>query len=130
MGVYNSSALLDTSTPEGKAFNVLVEEAKTKKNASMLRTTNSVDLQRYSLLVLYFAADGGSWTNFAGWSTQSDACEAWYGITCQNSLVTAIDLDRNNLYGSIPEDFCLLKDLKVSKLSGNRVTLPSCAFKL
>ena len=38
--------------------------------------------------------------------------------------------DRNNLYGSIPEDFCLLKDLKVSKLSGNRVTLPSCAFKL
>ena len=91
--VYNPAALLDMDTPEGKAFNILVEEAKTK-NTAVSRSIDDLNLQRYALLVLYFGADGGAWTSTTGWSTPSGACEAWHGVTCQNSLVTGIDLGK------------------------------------
>jgi hypothetical protein len=167
--VYNATALLDLDTPEGKAYNVLLEEGEIKKNSSVLRSINDIDLERYALLVLYFGSDGSAWTNTAGWSNPTEACEDWHGVTCQNSVVTGIDLgkliiilisfvgnifgfhylcvhfpnrskligtifcyntDRNNLHGEIPEDFCLMNNLKTIRLSDNEVKLPSCFSKL
>lgn len=172
--VYNATALLDLDTPEGKAYNVLLQEEEIKKNSLVLRSINDIDLERYALLVFYFGSDGSAWTNTAGWSNPSEACENWYGVTCQDSLVTGIDLgkltiivhhlhecisfeilsafhylcehfpnssklivtifcyctDRNNLYGEISEDFCLMNNLKKIRLSDNEVKLPSCFSKL
>ncbi|OEU15539.1 L domain-like protein [Fragilariopsis cylindrus CCMP1102] len=128
--VYNATALLDLDTPEGKAYNFLLEEEEIKKNSLVLRSINDIDLERYALLVFYFGSDGSAWTNTAGWSNPSEACENWYGVTCQDSLVTGIDLDRNNLYGEISEDFCLMNNLKKIRLSDNEVKLPSCFSKL
>eukprot|EP00536_Pseudo-nitzschia_multiseries_P003975 jgi/Psemu1/237147/estExt_Genewise1.C_630099 len=127
--VNNPEALLDTNTPEGKAFRVLVEQSKTKDSASF-RSIDDIDLERYALLVLYFGADGGAWTNTEGWSTSSEACDNWHGVTCQNSFVTGIDLDGNNLHGKIPEDFCLMGGMKTLRLGGNKVELPSCVSNL
>lgn len=91
--VYNPELLLDIDAPEGKAFNILLEESKSK-NSPVNWSLDYLDLQRYTLLVLYFGTDGGAWTSTEGWSTPSRACEGWYGVTCRNSLVIGIDLDR------------------------------------
>lgn len=127
--VHNPAALLDMGTPEGKAYSTLVEERKAK-TAVALRSTDDFVIQRYALLVLHFGTDGGAWTNTAGWVTQSEACEDWHGVLCENSLVTGIDLDGNNLDGKIPEDFCLMNRLKFLRLSGNKVKPPSCFSRL
>lgn len=172
--VNNPEALLDISTPEGKAFHRLVEETSSVDISTATRTTsNDVDVERYALLVLYYGADGGAWTSTIGWSTPDAACNSFYGVTCRNSIVTGIDLgknvavrknrisvsprdscwpithqflfcrltqcfyilhiantDRNNLHGKIPEDFCLMSDLRNLRLSGNELELPSCFSRL
>jgi hypothetical protein len=92
--VYNATALLDSDAPEGKAYNLLLEEEEMKKTSSVLRSINDIDLERYALLVLYFGSDGSAWTNTVGWSNPSEACEDWHGVTCQNSVVTGIDLGK------------------------------------
>mmetsp|Transcript_16842 Transcript_16842/g.38612 ORF Transcript_16842/g.38612 Transcript_16842/m.38612 type:complete len:412 (-) Transcript_16842:192-1427(-) len=128
--VNNPEALLDINTPEGKAFNVLVEESKREKRLPRSIDNDDYDLERYALLVLYFGADGGAWTNTAGWSSLSGACDNWHGVTCLDSFVTGIDLDGNNLHGKVPEDFCLIRRLKTLRLGGNKVELPSCVSNL
>jgi len=126
--VHNPAALLDTDTPEGKAFNILFDEMKAKKTTTL--KSIGVDIERYALLVLYFGTVGKAWTNASGWSTPSDACKDWHGVACQDSLVIGISLDGNNLLGKIPEDFCLMSSLKFVRLSGNRAQLPSCFSRL
>jgi len=129
--VNNPEALLDISTPAGKAFHRLVEESSSVDISAATRTTSiDVDVERYALLVLYYGADGGAWTSTTGWSTPDAACNSFYGVTCRNSIVTGIDLDRNNLHGKIPEDFCLMSALRNLRLSGNELELPSCFSRL
>jgi len=125
--VDNPDALLDAETPEGKAFSMLVEERKVNPSTAL---RSDFYTQRYALLVLFLVTNGENWTNKAGWSTQSDACENWYGVVCIDSMVIGIDFDVNNLSGKIPEDFCLLSDLEFLRLDGNMVQLPSCLGKL
>ena len=95
--VHNPDALLDISTPEGKAFSVLVEERKGRQSIA-LRSAEDSYIQRYALLVLYFGTDGGAWTNSAGWSTRSHNCEDWHGVVCSNSFVIGIDLGKIVIY--------------------------------
>lgn len=52
------------------------------------------------------------WTNIDNWNTNPDFC-TWYGITCEyfgpsSGLVTQIDLARNNLSGTWPEEVAFL----------------------
>jgi Leucine-rich repeat (LRR) protein len=108
--------------------------------------------QRYSLATLWFsnALHGRTahdpWYNTSNWLTGVDECQ-WYGVTCRDSLtvtenatdrpttssdntkddvVVHLQLDTNNLHGTIPPDLGLLNlvrlDVHNNSLSG---TIPS-----
>lgn len=47
---------------------------------------------------------------------------AWYGITVQDSSVTAIELPRNHLSGQLPEDISQLTNLEILNLSDNNIS--------
>lgn len=125
--VHDPAALLDMDTPEGRAFNMLVQERKVDTSKAL---RSDFYIQRYALHVLYFGTNGEDWTNTAGWSTRSEACEELYGVVCKDSLIIGIDLDRNNLNGKLSEDFCLMNGLTFLRISENVVELPRCLPKL
>jgi hypothetical protein len=85
--VGNPEGLFILDTPEGDAFSLISQEG----------LTSDLDIiQRYALVNLFFTTEGGGWTDFEGWSTRSDVCD-WVGITCQNLIVTGIDLGKSDL---------------------------------
>lgn len=83
-------------------------------------------LLRKSLVDLYKATNGDSWTHNTNWNTNTDIC-TWYGVTClehMHNVTTDISLKSNNLVGTIPESISALKDLKSLDLSSNKLTGP------
>ena len=74
-------------------------------------------IQRYALAALFFQTDGDLWTRSDNWLSDENECEKWYTAETQaavcnsEGLLDEIDLDNNNLQGSIPwTDLALLKD--------------------
>ena len=57
-----------------------------------------------ALISLYNATGGPSWTNKTNWLTDP-VVDNWYGITVTGGHVTQIDLNTNNLVGTIPATF-------------------------
>ena len=60
--------------------------------------------QKDSLLALNAAAGGPFW--YTLWNTSTDPCTSlWHGVTCDtfNGNVTHLDLNSNNLTGSLPD---------------------------
>jgi len=85
-------------------------------------------VQRAALIDLYNSTDGDNWIDNSGWKDDElfalpgTEC-SWYGINCSGDHVKNIELNANNLMGSIPEsigDLTRLKklDLKDNQLSG------------
>mmetsp|Transcript_11224 Transcript_11224/g.16880 ORF Transcript_11224/g.16880 Transcript_11224/m.16880 type:complete len:613 (+) Transcript_11224:168-2006(+) len=63
---------------------------------------NPRKFERASLEAIYNRTNGQNWTNSSGWMNVSvDHCQ-WYGITCDDRVVTGIDLRDNNLSGQFP----------------------------
>lgn len=121
--VHHPEALLNIETPEGKAFNILLEERKSEGSAAFRPLFYT---QRYALFVFYFGTNGGNWTNSTGWSSRNENYEEWHGLILDDSMVIGINLDGNDLQGKIPEDFCLMDTLNFVRLRGNMVGLPTC----
>ncbi|MEJ2627816.1 MAG: choice-of-anchor D domain-containing protein, partial [bacterium] len=72
------------------------------------------------LVALYDSTDGDNWTNNANWLSQP--VETWYGVTVSNKHVTALELNDNNLTGTLPQEMENLDKLKKLTLNGNRLT--------
>jgi len=53
------------------------------------------------LVNLYNSTNGANWTNKTGWLSTNMPC-SWYGITCSAGHVTEIELDYNNVSGTLP----------------------------
>lgn len=83
--VSDPDLLFNPNTPEGDAFDVIAQEGL---------TTDLDVVQRYALNVMFFSTEGGGWTNFEGWSSRNHVCDGWVGVTCQNLLVTGINLGK------------------------------------
>lgn len=88
-------------------------------------------LSRLGLVTLYFAWGGTEWTNQTNWLSEKSVCE-WYGVTCdrQNSKVEELNLNNNNLTGSIPNEISLLTDMYALWLKDNHLsgTMPATAL--
>ena len=84
-----------------------------------------------ALKALYASTDGGSWNNSSGWDTNGIPTAAelsnWHGITFSNGILEKIDLNKNNLVGTIPGVIGDLVNLKLLYFGQNRLkgTLPS-----
>jgi hypothetical protein len=89
--------------------------------------------QRYTLLTLWFqqAYPNRTWTNTGGWLVNANECENnWYGIGCASingtvglqTVVTRVDLGRNNMKGTISADLGLLTALTYFGVYDNALT--------
>jgi len=99
LAAFNETLLMDPATSQGSAFSWL--------NGSDVETTNCLYptvVQRYALATFYFATEGDSWTDYEGWLSADDEC-TWKGIDCgDGEEVSTIDLNRNNLGGTLPNE--------------------------
>jgi Leucine-rich repeat (LRR) protein len=77
-----------------------------------------------SLLQLYRSTDGANWKYNDGWNVTNTPC-SWFGVTCEENVVTAIDLGLsspcNNLKGTLP-NFLGLPSLQRLELDNNLLT--------
>lgn len=88
------------------------------------------DADYEALKVLYQATNGGAWTNKT-WRIGSNAVTStgWPGVTFdEEGHVLAIDLQNNNLRGSLPTEGMEMKSLRTLNLSGNSLSGDVAAF--
>eukprot|EP00549_Striatella_unipunctata_P018798 CAMPEP_0118716588 /NCGR_PEP_ID=MMETSP0800-20121206/27582_1 /TAXON_ID=210618 ORGANISM="Striatella unipunctata, Strain CCMP2910" /NCGR_SAMPLE_ID=MMETSP0800 /ASSEMBLY_ACC=CAM_ASM_000638 /LENGTH=683 /DNA_ID=CAMNT_0006623021 /DNA_START=19 /DNA_END=2071 /DNA_ORIENTATION=- len=77
--------------------------------------------QRFALAVFYFSTNGDTWytcfrgdVNCQGVWIEGDEC-SWKGVTCVDGVVTGLSFASqrgNGLYGTLPSELSLLRDLK------------------
>ena len=110
------------------AFALLAPPAVQAEQPSQVRYNCQVQTaipadQCEALVALYDATGGKSWTNQTGWLNDSDPC-SWYGVSCSQGVVVALDLFANNLTGPLPLDIGGLPDLKTLTINDNPLTGP------
>ncbi len=70
----------------------------------------------------FFEATGGAdWTNNANWLRDAPVA-SWFGLTLEDSLLTALELPDNGLAGTLPPAVGDFLDLKRLDLGGNALT--------
>jgi len=131
--VSDPNALLDPNEPQGQAF------------LAVAPLDDPFEIQQqYALKTIYYSTEGDRWVFNYGWSSigsrerssMDSPCEMAGISICRNSgegkkTVAGLDLDSNNLQGSLPDDMCLLTSLeRVSVANNNLEYLPSCLASL
>ena len=60
--------------------------------------------ERQALIDIYNGTNGGTWTTNTNWNSGGGTECTWFGVTCNGAgdTVTGIDLNTNNLTGSLP----------------------------
>ncbi|MDP4536618.1 S8 family serine peptidase [Alkalimonas collagenimarina] len=106
-------------------------EVRRPEYCSEMNVTEVSEQQCDALVELYYQTTGPGWFERSGWLQNNMPC-SWFGVQCQGSQVTAIELADNNLTGSIPASFVQLSALQRLDLSGNGLTgsLPSDIHQL
>lgn len=84
--------------------------------------------ERSALVELFKATSGDHWTKNEGWkSPEGTECD-WYGVQCESVAagneqhVTGLDLQDNNLIGSVPSSLTELQFLTELNLHGNQIS--------
>lgn len=113
------------------------QETESNENNNMNVSTPVSIIKRYidaadyeALKVLYQATNGGAWTNKT-WRIGSNAVTStgWPGVTFdEEGHVLAIDLQNNNLRGTLPTEGMEMKSLRTLNLSGNSLSGDVAAF--
>ena len=86
-------------------------------------STRQVSPDRDSLVALYRATGGDSWTSQANWLSESVPIALWQGVTTDvESRVTRLNLHQNQLTGEIPAELGSLTNLSVLDLAENQLT--------
>ncbi len=87
--------------------------------------------ERAALIALYNATDGDNWTNNTNWKQmplESDGFGAygtegnWYGVSVESDAVIQLNLDYNQLSGTIPAEIRNLSKLKTLWLQDNQLS--------
>ena len=116
---------------------VYAEETESDESNNSMFTDPISIVNRYidaadyeALKVLYQATNGGAWTNKT-WRIGSNAVTStgWPGVTFdEEGHVLAIDLQNNNLRGTLPTEGMEMKSLRTLNLSGNSLSGDVAAF--
>ena len=86
---------------------------------SRIQAARCGDTGKAALAELFNQAGGPNWVNAANWLSDRPLNQ-WHGVAAdQSGLVTALDLENNNLNGSIPSTLSILGDLNSLNLSRN-----------
>ena len=105
--VSGQEILDDTSSDQYKA---IIWMAGSDPLQDLDSTLPELVIQRYVMVLLYFATNGGSWKNNNGWLSETSVC-SWDGIKCSDSeLINTIDLSDNNLGGRLVGEIGALGD--------------------
>jgi hypothetical protein len=114
---------------EELAVQWLVEEDPLQLSADSDEEIFRLD-QRYALVTIWCHLAGPTWTDSSEWLDAIDEC-SWFGLSCTYGIATAnvtqgiviqIELDSNNLAGSIPADIGMLSSLEILSLTENAIT--------
>lgn len=84
------SLLTDPSTPQGRAFDYLMNDDPYLSDPCVSTTLQ----QRYGLTTMYYSLGGEAWQNSTGWLGDDQEC-LWFGVDCiggNSSLVTGVTL--------------------------------------
>ena len=135
MSQLGDDILSDPTSGEALALQWLIDEDPV--DLDPLDFANHLRLeQRYALLTLWFNSPD-PWFNVTNW-LNDDEC-TWFGVTCGEltpearknrklqedaSVVTAIEIDSNNLFGTISQDLSILADLQILNLRDNFIGGP------
>ena len=74
-----------------------------------------------ALVDLYNVTGGADWTNNENWLTTAPVSE-WYGVTLSGDRVWTLELNNNNLVGSLPASLSDLDGVRVVGLSQNSLS--------
>jgi Leucine-rich repeat (LRR) protein len=74
-----------------------------------------------ALVALHSNTNGPGWANSAGWLVTNTPC-SWAGITCGQGHINWLQLESNNLQGSIPFQLGNLANLHWLNLGSNQLT--------
>ncbi len=88
--------------------------------------------ERDALIALYNSTNGSNWDNNTNWLS-AQPVDDWYGVTVSGGHVTSINLNGNNLNGSLTKEFTYLPYLEILNLSQNpnlSGTIPTDLFYL
>ncbi|HOB54062.1 MAG TPA: dockerin type I domain-containing protein [Acidobacteriota bacterium] len=82
--------------------------------------------EREALIAIYNATGGPNWRNNYGWLGPWGTEGGWYGVTVdeQYGHVIGLDLDDNNLIGTVPDEIRKLNQISTLDLSGNKLEGP------
>jgi Leucine-rich repeat (LRR) protein len=62
--------------------------------------------QKQALIDFYMNTDGDNWENNTGWLLGDPCLDQWHGVSCDASdNITALELQFNNIFGTIPSNF-------------------------
>jgi Leucine-rich repeat (LRR) protein len=100
--------LLVEESPQGQAFHWL------SGTADYPLIQDDKLLSRFALATFYFATKGPEWNQQEGWLSDQDEC-VWFSSSLSScdgeDTFTALELDNNNVEGSIPTEIGLLTAL-------------------
>lgn len=74
-----------------------------------------------ALVDLYNSTNGANWRNHTNWLT-TNPIEQWYGITIEQGRVKNLQLNSNQLAGTLPTSLGNLSNLVYLELMGNQLT--------
>ena len=93
-------------------FLLILCAGKTTLSFAQVNTQDSL-----ALVALYNSTNGASWTTNSNWL--SGPVSSWYGITLNGNRVSQINLDGNNLNGTIPSSIGNISQLNILSLGNN-----------
>ena len=74
-----------------------------------------------ALTAIYEATGGENWLNKTGWLQEPDPCQ-WYGVSCSEGNVVALDLFGNNLIGTLPLEIGGFPNLRTLTINDNQLS--------